>query len=116
MHEYGLKRIPPSAKQWLKICRPRLMHLDVGVEKHQLRSKHPAIWKAIHDLRLSYFFRNSGNINVRLVRELYARWDPENEEQLVPIRGRLIDISDSVLCAHLGEPDVPHDLLGNFIN
>lgn len=31
------------------------------------------------------------------------------------IRGRLIDISSSSLCAYLGAPNVPQEPLGNFI-
>lgn len=91
------------------------MHPDIAVEERRLKSKHPAIWKSIFELGLSYVFNNLGYINVSLVCEFYARWDPEDEDQLVPLRGRLIDISVSSLFSHFGAPDIPHDPLRNFI-
>lgn len=71
---------PPSPKKWYKNCRPKNMHLDLAVEEHRLKSKHIDIWKSIHDLGLSYVFKNLGDINVSLVLEFYAGWDPEDEE------------------------------------
>lgn len=91
------------------------MHPDLEVGEHRLKSKHQSIWWSIHDLGLRYVFKNLGYINASLVHEFYARWDPEDEEQLVPIRGTLIDIFSYALCAHLGASDVWHDPLGNFI-
>lgn len=50
-----------------------------------------------------------------LVCEFYAGWDPDDEEKLVPIRGRLIDIFSFAPCAYLGVLNVLHEPLGNFI-
>lgn len=90
------------------------MNPDLAVEEHQLRSN-LAIWKSIHEFGLSYIFRNPSDITVSLVCEFYAGWHPNEEEELVPIQGRLIDIFTSALYAYLGETDVMHDTLGNFI-
>lgn len=65
------------------------------------QSMHPEIWQSIHDLDF--------------LREIYDGWDLKDEEQLVPIHERFIDISTTALCNHLGVPDVPHASLTNFI-
>nr|XP_033516160.1 uncharacterized protein LOC117280548 [Nicotiana tomentosiformis] len=41
--------------------------------------------------------------------------DPQNTEQLVPIRGRLIDFSATTICKFLGALDVPVEPLDHFI-
>ncbi|OIT36501.1 hypothetical protein A4A49_51234 [Nicotiana attenuata] len=99
--EYGIKSIPPSTKAWYKIYRPKHMHLDLAIDECCLRA--------------NYVFGNLGDINVSLVREFYARYDLNDPEQYVPIRGRLIDFSVTTLYNCLGTPDVPHEPLGNFI-
>lgn len=75
-----------------------------------MKSKHPEICQSIHDFGLSFVFRNPGDASVNLLREFYAGWDLEDEEKLIPIRGRLIDISATALSNHLGAPDVSHAL------
>ncbi|OIT00946.1 hypothetical protein A4A49_38559 [Nicotiana attenuata] len=113
--EFGLKSIPPNVKDWYKLCRPTHMHPEAAVHERRLQAKYQPIWKGIHDLGLSYMFRNIGDINVNLVREFYAGFDPNDPEQLVPIRGRLIDFSASAICNFLGASDVPQEPLDNFI-
>lgn len=58
--EYGLKSIHISVKMWYKIFRTRHMHPNLDVDEHQLRFKNLTIWKSIHELGLSYVFRNPG--------------------------------------------------------
>lgn len=110
-----IKIIAPSTKAWYKICRPKHMYPDLAIDEHRLRVKYPAIWKSIHELGLSYVFGNPWDINVNLIREFYAGYDPDEPEHYVPIWGRLIDFSSSALCNYLGAPDIPHDPLGKII-
>lgn len=58
---------------------------------------------------------NPREINVSLFYDFYARWNSNDEEHLVPIRGRLTDISSSALSAYLEVLDVLHEPLGIFI-
>lgn len=113
--EFRLKSIPTSAKDWYKLCWPKHIHSESVVHERRLKAKYHSIWKGIHDLGLIYVFGNTGDINVNLVREFYAGYDPNDPEQLVPIRGRLIDFSTSTICNYLGAPDVPQEPLDNFI-
>lgn len=114
--EFGLKSMPQSAKDWYnKLCRPRHIHSESAVHEWRLQAKYQSIWKGIHDLGLSYVFRNTGDINVNLVRKFYAGFDLNDPEQLVPIRGRLIDFSAIAICNSLGAPNVPQEPLDNFI-
>ncbi|XP_070045350.1 uncharacterized protein [Nicotiana tomentosiformis] len=113
--EFGLKSIPPYVKDWYRRCRPRHIHPESAIHERLLQDKYQAIWRGINDLGLSYVFKNTRDINVNLVREFYAGFDPKDPEQLVPIRGRLIDFSASAICNFLGAPDVPQEPLDNFI-
>ncbi|XP_070037075.1 uncharacterized protein [Nicotiana tomentosiformis] len=46
---------------------------------------------------------------------ILCRFDPKDPEQLVPIRGWLIDFSATAICNFLGAPDVPQEPLDYFI-
>nr|XP_033514930.1 uncharacterized protein LOC117279486 [Nicotiana tomentosiformis] len=113
--EFGLKSIPQSAKDWYKLCRPRHIHFELAIHEQRLQAKYQSIWKGIHDLGLSYMFRNTVDINVNLFWEFYTGFDPNDPEQLVPIKGRLIYFSATTICNFLGAPDVPQEPLDNFI-
>ncbi|OIT06308.1 hypothetical protein A4A49_15868 [Nicotiana attenuata] len=88
--EFGIKIIPPHVKDWYKRCRPKHIHREAAIHERHLQAKYQAVWRGINELGLSYVFRNTRDMNVNLVREFYAGFDPENPEQLVPIRGRFI--------------------------
>lgn len=66
--KYGIKSVPPYAKEWYKKCQPDNYHPDLEVEEHRSNSKYPNIWQAIHDLGLSFVFRNSGDANFSLLK------------------------------------------------
>lgn len=61
-----------------------------------------------------FIFDNPGEANLNLVREFYANWNVDDIEDLVPVRGRLIDISQGALRRFLGPPDVPVESLIEF--
>ncbi|OIS97236.1 hypothetical protein A4A49_52609 [Nicotiana attenuata] len=109
------KAYPPQCKDWYKCCRPKHIHVEATIHECRLQAKYQAIWRSINELGLSYVFQNCGEININLVREFYAGFDPEDLEQLVPIRERLIDISASTICNFLGALDVPGEPLDHFI-
>ncbi|OIS97709.1 hypothetical protein A4A49_05447 [Nicotiana attenuata] len=109
------KAYPPHVKDWYKRCRPKHVHPEAAIHECRLQAKYQAIWRGINELGLSYVFQNSGDINVNLVREFYVGFDSEDPEQLVPIRGRLIDFLASAICNFLGAPDVPWEPLDHFI-
>lgn len=114
--EYGIKSAPSSARGWYKKCPPNNYHPDLSVEEPRLKSCYPQIWQAIHDLGLGFEFKKPGDANINLIREFSARWNLGDEEQLVPIHGRLINIFATAICNHLEALDVPHALLANFID
>lgn len=91
------------------------MHPDMVVEERCLRAKYLAIWKFVHELGLGFVFGNPEDINVNLVLEFYAGYDPDDPKQYVPIWGRLIDFLAIAICNYLETPDVPNEPLGNFI-
>ncbi|OIT40669.1 hypothetical protein A4A49_05613 [Nicotiana attenuata] len=99
--EFCTKSMPPHVKDWYKRCRPKHIHAEDAIHERRLKAKYQAIWRGINELGLSYVLKNTGDINVNLVREFYAGFDPEDPEQLVPIRGRLIDFSTSAICNFL---------------
>lgn len=74
--ECGIKSVPPLSKKWYKSFCPNNMHLNLAVEEHRLKSKHPNIWHSLHDLGLSYVFKDPSDINVSLDREFYVGWYP----------------------------------------
>ncbi|OIT34401.1 hypothetical protein A4A49_12394 [Nicotiana attenuata] len=113
--EFGINSIPPHTRDWYKRCRPKHIHLEGAIQERSVKAKYPAIWKGIQDLGLSYVFKNTGDINLNLVREFYAGFDPQDNEELVPIRGRLIDFSAKAICDFLGSPNVPVEPLEQFI-
>nr|XP_016492015.1 PREDICTED: uncharacterized protein LOC107811572 isoform X1 [Nicotiana tabacum] len=110
--EYGIKSVPPSGRAFYSNCRPNSYLPDFAVNEHKLMSRYPQIWERIHELGLGFVFKNQGEANFSLVREFYSGW---NLEQLVLIRGRLIDISASALCRFLDAPNVPCSPLCDFI-
>ncbi|OIT33832.1 hypothetical protein A4A49_53502, partial [Nicotiana attenuata] len=95
--------------------RPKHIHPEAAIHERRLQAKYPTIWRSINELGLSYVFRNSGETNVNLVREFYAGFDPEDSDQLVPIRGRLLDFSASAICNFLGAPHFLGEPLDHFI-
>ncbi|OIS97646.1 hypothetical protein A4A49_03996 [Nicotiana attenuata] len=113
--EFGINSIPPQTRDWYKCCRPKHIHPEGAIQERSMKAKYPAIWKGIQDLGLSYVFKNTRDINLNLVREFYAGFDPLDTEELVSIRGRLIDFSAKVICDCLGAPNVPMEPLEQFI-
>ncbi|OIT30026.1 hypothetical protein A4A49_40064 [Nicotiana attenuata] len=113
--EFGINYIPPHTRDWYRRCRPKHVHPEGAIQQRSVKAKYPAIWKGIQDLGLSYVFKNTGDINLNLVREFYAGFDPHDIEELVPIRGRLIDFSAKSICDFLGAPNVPVEPLDQFI-
>ncbi|OIT39239.1 hypothetical protein A4A49_10575 [Nicotiana attenuata] len=105
--EFGINSIPPQTRDWYKRCRPKHIHPEGATQERSVKAKYPAIWRGIQDLGLSYVFKNTGDINLNLVREFYVGFDPLDTEELVPIRGRLIDFSAKAICDFLGAPNVP---------
>nr|XP_016512108.1 PREDICTED: uncharacterized protein LOC107829160 [Nicotiana tabacum] len=67
--EFGLKSIPPHTKDWYRRCRPKHVHPEAAIHEHRLQDKYQAIWRGIYELGLSYVFKNTGDINLKLVRE-----------------------------------------------
>ncbi|OIT22930.1 hypothetical protein A4A49_53536 [Nicotiana attenuata] len=114
--EFGINSIPPHMRDWYKHCRPKHIHPEGAIQERSVKAKYPAIWKGIQDLGLSYVFKNTGDINLNLVREFYVWFDPLDTEELVPIRGRLIDFSAKAICDFLGAPNVPMEPLEQFIS
>ncbi|OIT27997.1 hypothetical protein A4A49_33611 [Nicotiana attenuata] len=102
-------------RDWYKRCRPKHIHAEGAIQERSVKAKYPAIWKGIQDLGLSYVFKNTWDINLNLVREFYVGFDPQDTEELVPIRGRLIDFSAKTICDFLGAPNVPVEPLHQFI-
>ncbi|OIT40496.1 hypothetical protein A4A49_17132 [Nicotiana attenuata] len=113
--EFGINSIPPQKRDWYKRSRPKYIHPEGAIQERSVKAKYPAIWKGIQDLGLSYVFKNTGDINLNLVREFYAGFDPIETKELVPIRGRLIDFSAKAICDILGAPNVPVEPLEQFI-
>ncbi|OIT05918.1 hypothetical protein A4A49_03971 [Nicotiana attenuata] len=99
--EFGINSIPPHTKDWYRHCSPKHVHPEAAIHERSLKAKHQAIWRGIQDLGLSYVFKNTGDINLNLVLEFYAGFDPQDTKQLVPIRGRLIDFSATTICNFL---------------
>ncbi|OIT39227.1 hypothetical protein A4A49_52317 [Nicotiana attenuata] len=113
--EFGIKSIPLHTKDWYRRCRPKHFHPETAIPESSLKAKYQAIWRGIQDLGLSYVFKNTWDINLNLVQEFYAGFDPQDTRQLVPIRGRLIDFSATAICDFLGAPNVPVEPLDQFI-
>nr|XP_009791703.1 PREDICTED: uncharacterized protein LOC104238895 [Nicotiana sylvestris] len=74
--EFGINNIPPHTRDWYKRCRPKHIHPEGAIQECSVKAKYLAIWKGIQDLGLSYVFKNTGDINLNLVRELYTGFDP----------------------------------------
>ncbi|OIS97504.1 hypothetical protein A4A49_22754 [Nicotiana attenuata] len=113
--EFGINSIPSHTRDWYMRCRPNHVHLEGAIQERSVKAKYSAIWKGIQDLGLSYIFKNTGDINLNLVMEFYAGFDPQDTKELVPIRGRLIDFSSKAICDFLGAPNVPVEPLDQFI-
>ncbi|OIT39403.1 hypothetical protein A4A49_22553 [Nicotiana attenuata] len=113
--EFGINSIPPHTRDWYKRCRPKHVHPEGAIQESSVKEKYAAIWKGIQDLGLSYVFNNTGDINLNLVREFYAGFDPQDTEELVPIRGCLIYFSAKAICDFLGAPKVLVEPLEQFI-
>ncbi|OIS96031.1 hypothetical protein A4A49_38980 [Nicotiana attenuata] len=113
--EFGINSIPLQTRDWYKRCRPKHIHPERAIQKRSVKAKYPAIWRGIQDLGLSSVFKNTGDINLNLVRVFYAGFDPLDTEELVPIRGRLIDFSAKARCDFLGAPNVSVKPLEKFI-
>ncbi|OIT32010.1 hypothetical protein A4A49_12379 [Nicotiana attenuata] len=96
--EFGISSIPPQTRDWYKRCRLKHIHPEGATQERSVKAKYPAIWRGIQDLGLSYVFKNTGDINLNLAKEFYAGFDPLDTEELVPIRGRLIDFSAKAIC------------------
>ncbi|OIT26544.1 hypothetical protein A4A49_25241 [Nicotiana attenuata] len=101
--KFGINSISPHTKDWYRRCSPKHVHLEAAIQERSLKAKYQAIWRGMQDLGLSYVFMNTGDINLNLVWEFYAGFDPQDTEQLVPIRGRLIDFSATSICDILGQ-------------
>ncbi|OIT29394.1 hypothetical protein A4A49_18066 [Nicotiana attenuata] len=113
--EFGINSIPSHTRDWYKHCRPKHIHPEGAIQERSVKAKYPAIWKGIKDLGLSYVFKNMGDINLNLVREFYTGFDPQDTEELVPIRGRLIDLLTKAICDFLSAPNIPVEPLEQFI-
>ncbi|OIT04285.1 hypothetical protein A4A49_16652 [Nicotiana attenuata] len=114
--EFGINSIPPHTRDWYRHYRPKHIHPEGAIQERNVKAKYPAIWQGIHDLgKLSYDFKNTGEINLNLVMEFYTGFDPEDSDELVPICGRLIDFSTKAICDFLGAPNVPVEPLDQFI-
>ncbi|OIT30146.1 hypothetical protein A4A49_16269 [Nicotiana attenuata] len=113
--EFGINNIPLHTRIWYKRYRPKHVHPEAVIHERSLKAKYQANWRGSQDLGLSYVFKNTWDINLNLVREFYAGFDPQDTEQLVPIRGQLIDFLATAICNFLGAPDVPVDPLDHFI-
>ncbi|OIS95992.1 hypothetical protein A4A49_31474 [Nicotiana attenuata] len=114
--EYGIKSVPPYGRAFYRKCRTDSYLPDFAVDEHKLKSRYPKIWEKVHELGLGFVFKNPGEANLSLMREFCAGWNIEDKEKLVPIRGRLIDISATALCRFVDAPDVPCNPLCDFID
>lgn len=99
---FGINSVKYYGKYWFKRIRPTKYMHEMAIDELALKGKHLPIWEASHKMEWEFVFNNPSEANVSLIREFYANWDVRDEENLVPIRGRFIDLSLSPLCKFLG--------------
>ncbi|KAK4364337.1 hypothetical protein RND71_015695 [Anisodus tanguticus] len=66
------------------------------------RVRHRDIWEQVHALGLQFFFQDSKECNVDLVREAYANWRCMEEPNEIYVRGVVVLFTNNALCEFWG--------------
>ncbi|MCD7455884.1 hypothetical protein HAX54_029986 [Datura stramonium] len=77
------------------------------VDEQSLKVAYPVICRGYMSCAGSSFSTIQVNYRTNLGREFYVNWNVDDIEDLEPVRGRLIDISQDDLRRFLGALDVP---------
>ncbi|OIT40580.1 hypothetical protein A4A49_00652 [Nicotiana attenuata] len=110
--KYGIRVVPGHARLWFRTFVPAVSpDLEVGIDDGKLVRKYSGIYNNIRYLGFETLFRPGESVNVNMVKEFYANWQPEASLNAVPEFVRVEEtlqllFADICLRADRGEIDM----------
>ncbi|XP_070008507.1 uncharacterized protein [Nicotiana sylvestris] len=117
--KYGIRAIPAHTIQWFQSFVPDVPPTpEVTIDEAKLARKYNAIYNNIRALDFEGLFRQGDSVNINLVKEFYANWQPGGDlgaSYQVRVRNRVIPFSSKVINQIMGFTEHSHKLFQRFL-
>ncbi|OIT36741.1 hypothetical protein A4A49_58491 [Nicotiana attenuata] len=117
--KYGIQAVPTHARRWFQTFVPSVNpDPEVAIDNGKLARKYGDIYNNIRALGFDSIFRPGDAVNVNLVKEFYANWQPEailDAVYEVQVRGKVIPFSSRVINRIVGFTEHSHKLFQRFL-
>ncbi|OIT06740.1 hypothetical protein A4A49_61406 [Nicotiana attenuata] len=117
--KYGIRVVPAHARHWFQTFVPTVnSEPKVAIDGGKLARKYSEIYN-IRALGFDSLFRSGDAVNMNLVKECYANWQPEASLDAVyeeRVRGKMIPFSSQVINRIFGFTEHSHKLFQRFLH
>ncbi|OIT02946.1 hypothetical protein A4A49_22426 [Nicotiana attenuata] len=117
--KYGIRAVPAHAQRWFQKFIPAVtLEPEVAIDDGKSARKYSEIYNNIRALGFDSLFRPGDAVNVTLVKEFYANWQPEASLDAVyevQVRGKVIPFSSQVINRIMGFTEHSHKLFQRFL-
>ncbi|OIT03467.1 hypothetical protein A4A49_08849 [Nicotiana attenuata] len=117
--KHGIRAVPAHARRWFQTFVPSVNpNPEVAIDDRKLARIYGDIYNNIRALGFDSIFRPGDAVNVNLVKEFYANWQPEASLDAVyevQVRGKVIPFSSRVINRIMGFTEHSHKLFQRFL-